>query len=158
VDQTQKDKNFTEPDPCPECGHSGNPPENRFCGRCGASLERLPTRGQELVPKEASRVTLRESFLPKRLGSVGKTVAVGLAAMAADVGLAWLRHRLERTGRSALPHDVGHARREEVPEGGPEYLHSYLLKEAAVVIREGRESRGWFSSELTIRSSHAEKR
>jgi hypothetical protein len=158
VNQTHNDNNFTDPGPCPECGHSGNPPENRFCGRCGASLERLPTRGRELALKEAGRVTLRERFLSKRLGPVGKTVAVGLTAMAADVGLAWLRRRLERTGRSMLPHAVDRIRREEVPEGGPEYLYSYLLKEAAVLIREGRETRGWFSSELTIRSSRAEKK
>jgi len=78
--------------------------------------------------------------------------------MAADVGLAWLRRRLERTGRSTLPHGVDRIRREEVPEGGTEYLYSYLLKEAAVLIREGRETRGWFSSELTIRGSRAEKK
>jgi hypothetical protein len=158
VDQTHKHKNVTESGLCQDCGHSGNPPQNRFCGRCGASLERLPTRGQELVPKEESRVTLRESFLPKGLGPVGKTVAVGLAAIAADVGLAWLRRRLERTGRSALPHAVDRIRREEVPGGGPEYLYSYLLKEAAVLIREGRETRDWFSSELTIMSHHAKKK
>ena len=109
------------------------------------------------MPKEGSRVTLREGFLPKELGPVGKTVAVGLAAIAADVGLAWLRRRLERTGRSTLPHAVDRIRREEVPGGGPQYLYSYLLKEAAVLIREGRETRGWFSSELTIRSSRPEK-
>jgi hypothetical protein len=111
-----------------------------------------------LAPKEESTVTLRERFLSKEFGPVGKTVAVGLAAMTANVVLAWIYRRLERTGRSALPHAVGHIRREEVPEGGPEYLYSYLLKEAAVLIREGREARGWFSSELTIMIRHPEKK
>ncbi len=104
-----------------------------------------------------SRVTLRERFLPKGLGPVGKTVVVGLVAVAADVSLAWLRHRLEKTDRPVLPHDVSRVWQEEVPRGGPEYLHGYSLKEVALLVREGRETRGWFSSELTIRSSRVRK-
>ena len=158
MDRTEKSKDVAEPGSCPGCGYPENPPENRFCGRCGASLERPLAGGTELVPRaKESRVTLRERFLPSRLGPVGKTVAVSLAAVAADVGLAWLRHRMEKTGRSALPHDAGPTRREG-PGDGPEYLHGYFLKEATLLLREGRETRGWFFSELmTIRSSRAEK-
>jgi len=157
VDRTKKGENLSGHERGPECEHSGNPPENRFCGHCGASLERLPAQTRELAPQEESRVTLKERFLPKRLGPVGKTVAVSLAAVAADVSLAWLRHGLEKTEQSVLPHAVSRIRREESLGGSSEYLYSYFLKEAAISVREGREIRSWFSSELTIRSSHTEK-
>ena len=151
MDLTEKSKDVARADSCPRCGHPENPPENRFCGRCGASLERSLVRSGELAPRaKEGRVTLRERFLPSRLGPVGKTVAVSLAAVAADAGLAWLRHRLEKTDRPTLLRDVGF-------EDDSEYLHGYFLKEAALMLREGRETRGWFSSELTIRSSRLGK-
>lgn len=106
---------------------------------------------------EESRVTLRERLLPNRLGPVGRAVAVGLATMAVNVGLAWLRHRLEKTDRPMLPHDAGRAWRRDRSEDGTEYLRGYLLEETVLLLREGRKTRGWFSSELTIRSSRMEK-
>ena len=114
-------------------------------------------RGELASRATESRVTLRERFLPRGLGPVGKTVAVSLAAVAADVALAWLRHRLEKTDRPVLTHDVGRMWQEEVPTGGPEYLHGHFLREAVLLVRDGRETRGWFSSELTIGSSRVEK-
>jgi hypothetical protein len=80
-----------------------------------------------------------------------------MAAVAADVGLAWLRHRVEKTGQPALPSDVGRAGREEEPGGDPEYVHGYFLKEAVLLLTEGRETRGWFSSELTVGSGRVQK-
>ncbi|MDQ3943229.1 MAG: zinc ribbon domain-containing protein [Actinomycetota bacterium] len=158
MDRTEKNEDVTAPGSCPECGYSENPLGNRFCGRCGASLERSPARRGELVPRaEESRVTLRERLLPDRLGPVGRTVAVGLAAVAVNVSLAWLRHRLEKTDRTMLLHDAGRVWREEGSGDGTEYLHGYLLEEAVLLLREGRKTRGWFSSELTIRSSRIEK-
>jgi hypothetical protein len=140
------------------CGHPRNPPENRFCGRCGASLERSLVRSRELALRvKESKVALRERFLPGGLGPVGKTVAVGLAVAAADVGLAWLRHRLEKTDQRTLAHDVGRAWRKEGAGDGPEYLHGYFLKEAALLLREGEKTHGWFSSELEIRSNRIAK-
>ena len=157
MDGTEKGQNFTGPSSCQACGRFDDTPGNRFCGRCGASHERSPTRGQELVPREESRVAPRDRSLPRRLGPVGRTVAVGLAVAVADMGLAWLRHRLETTGQPVLPHDVGHTRWQERPEGGAEYLYSYILRETVGLIREGQETRSWFSSELTIRSNRTDK-
>ena len=159
MDRTEKSRDVAELSSCPVCGNPENPPENRFCGLCGASLERTLARSsRELAPRaREGRVTLKERFLPGRLGPVGKTVAVGLATVAADVGLAWLRHRLQKTDRPALSHDVDRAWREGLRGGGSEYLHGYFLKEAALMLREGGDTRGWFSSELTIRSSRVEK-
>ena len=157
MDRTEKSRDVAEFSSCPVCGNPENPPGNRFCGLCGASLERSLARSGELAPRaREGRVTLRERLLPGGLGPVGKTVAVGLATVAADVGLAWLRHRLQKTDRPALSHDVDRAWREG-PRGGSEYLHSYSLKEAALMFREGGATRSWFTSELTIRSSRVEK-
>lgn len=156
MDRTEKSEDVDRSGPCLECGHPENPPENRFCGRCGASLEH-PLARRELEPRvRESEVALRQRFLPGRLGPVGKTVAASLAVVAAEAGLDWLRHRLEKTDRAALPHEVSHAWRER-PEGSPEYLRGYVLKETALLLREGQEIWHSYSSELTIRSSRVEK-
>jgi hypothetical protein len=143
--------------PCPGCGYPENPPENRFCGRCGAPLERALVQGGDLVPRTKESGVRLSRFLTGRLGLVGKTVAASLALVAADVGLAWLRHRLEKTERPAQPHDVDRAWREAVSMSGPEYLHDYFFKETVLLLREGRETCRSYSSELTIRSTRVEK-
>jgi hypothetical protein len=157
VDPTKKSKDAAGP--CPKCEHPENPPENRFCGLCGAPLERAPARrSTELALRARERgATLKERFLPARLGPVAKTAAASLAIVAADVGLAWLRHRLEKPGGQALPRDAGHAWQEERSEGAPEYLHGYSLNETALLFREGQETRRSYYSELTITSSRIEK-
>ncbi len=158
MDLPEKSKDGTEHGSCPGCGHPENPPGNLFCGRCGASLERSPARrsGELALRAEESKVKLRERLLPGGLGPVGRTVAVGLAVVAADVGLAWLRHRLEKTGQSALPHEVGQAWR-EVPDKGSGYLHGYSLEEAALLLKDGRGTRWSYFSRLEIKSSRLEK-
>ena len=84
--------------PCPQCRH-GNPPENRFCGACGAALESggQVARRTENIPTTASR-----ALLPAELKPVGRALAVGLATLAAEVGLAWLRRRAEGSDRPSL--------------------------------------------------------
>jgi hypothetical protein len=72
--------------PCPRCRHA-NPPENRFCGWCGASLE----SSHELVPRREGALTAVRRTLPAKLGPAGKVVAVGLVTLAAEVGLSLLR-------------------------------------------------------------------
>ena len=85
--------------PCPRCRH-GNPPENHFCGACGASLTsgELPARRTESSPTTAS-----PALLPAELKPVGRALAVGLATLAAEAGLAWLRRRAEGSERPSLP-------------------------------------------------------
>ncbi len=158
MDRTEKGRDATGFDPCPGCGHPDNPPENSFCGRCGASLERLPARSGELAPRpKGDRARLGERFLPGRLGPVGRTVAAGLAVAAVDVGLAWLRQRLEKTEQPVLPHDAGRVRRREEAGDNPEHLHGSILREAGLLLRDGRETRGWFASEIKIRSTRPER-
>ena len=77
---------MAEHTPCPRCRHA-NPPENRFCGWCGTSLE----SSHELVPRREGALTAVRRTLPAKLGPVGKVVAVGLVTLAAEVGLSLLR-------------------------------------------------------------------
>ena len=85
--------------PCPQC-RRGNPPENRFCGACGAALE---SGGQLVRRMEDSPATARRALLPAELKPVGRALAVGLATLAAEAGLAWLRRRAEGSDRASLP-------------------------------------------------------
>jgi hypothetical protein len=74
---------------CPTCQHA-NPLDDRFCGKCGAALERqLPVRRADAA------LTLAGRQLPVSWQQVGKTLAISAAALAAEAGLAWLRRRVE---------------------------------------------------------------
>jgi hypothetical protein len=104
--------------PCPQCHHA-NPPENRFCGRCGASLE----SSHELVPRREGTLTAVRRTLPAKLGLASKVVAVGLVTLAAEVGLSWLRHRTKAeerpvtlTGRQVDPGASGRLLSESLEE------------------------------------------
>jgi hypothetical protein len=83
--------------PCPLCQHE-NPSENRFCGSCGARLtseEQLATR-QQPYPVPATRAW------PTMLGPAGKAVAVGVAVLAAEASLSWLRGKMGADNRSSM--------------------------------------------------------
>ena len=84
--------------PCPRCQHD-NPSENRFCGWCGITL----ADGGQLVPRVNDSPALAVWDLPAKLGPTGKTLAMGVAAFATEVGLLWLRRRIERTNQPMLP-------------------------------------------------------
>src|SRR5919106_1217667 len=89
---------MTELAPCPLCHHE-NPPTNRFCGSCGVPLtsgEQLATR-QEHSPVSAGRAW------PAKLGPVSKALAVGVAAVATEAGLSWLRQKIGAEARSSNP-------------------------------------------------------
>ena len=74
---------------CPACQH-GNPLDDRFCGKCGVPLERqLPARRTD------APLTVAGRQLPVTWQQFGKTVALSVAALAAEAGLAWLRRRIE---------------------------------------------------------------
>ena len=74
---------------CPACQH-GNPLENRFCGNCGHGLEQqLP------AVRQPSAIALAGAALPVPWKQVSKTVAIGIATLAAEAGLAWLKRKVE---------------------------------------------------------------
>lgn len=76
---------------CPQCQH-GNPLANRFCGRCGTTLEHPLTKPRQ----EETGLALARNALPAPLNQVGKAVLVSLATLAAEAGLAWLRNRVDQ--------------------------------------------------------------
>jgi hypothetical protein len=93
---------------CPAC-QQANPIDDRFCGKCGGPLERqLPVRLAD------TRLTIAGRNLPITWQQLGKTVALSAAALAADVGLAWLRRRIE-SGPAAAPSSVSTALARNIP-------------------------------------------
>jgi len=82
--------------PCPRCRHA-NPPENRFCGSCGAPLG----AGNDLVARREGDLTLMGQALRVKPGPVGKALAVGLVTLAVRAGLSWLRHRTAAENRTS---------------------------------------------------------
>ncbi|MBC8163090.1 MAG: zinc ribbon domain-containing protein [Roseiflexaceae bacterium] len=82
---------------CPAC-QSANPLDDRFCGKCGGPLER-----QVLARRGGGALTIAGRSLPVTWRQVGKTAALGAAALVAEAGLIWLRRRLEQpSGETAL--------------------------------------------------------
>jgi len=82
---------------CPAC-QQGNPVNDRFCGKCGAAIERqLPARRGD------TQLTVAGRNLPVTWQQLGKTVALSVAAVAAEAGLAWLRHRIEAGSAAPAP-------------------------------------------------------
>ena len=81
---------------CLACQH-GNPLDDRYCGKCGAPLER-----QVLARRSEGTLTIGGRELPVTWRQVGRTAAIGAAALAAEVGLAWLRHKVEGGSPPAL--------------------------------------------------------
>jgi hypothetical protein len=75
---------------CPACQH-GNPLDNRYCGACGGPLQQ-----DALARTGGASIMIAGQELPvARLKQVGTALAVSLATVAAEAGMAWLRHRAE---------------------------------------------------------------
>jgi hypothetical protein len=87
---------MTDQAPCPRCRHA-NPPENRFCGWCGASLG----VGSDLVARREGNPAVMGHYLPVKPGPVGKALAVGLVTLAVRAGLSWLGRRTTAEHRSS---------------------------------------------------------
>ncbi len=80
--------------PCPRCRRA-NPPENRFCGSCGASLR----VGSDLMARRQGNPIATGRALPAKLKPAGNAVAVGLAALALRAGMSWLRYKITAKDR-----------------------------------------------------------
>ena len=126
--------------PCPQCEHE-SPTGNRFCGRCGASL----TSANQLVPRRENTPATVVRALPSKLGPTGKTVAVGLVALAAELGVLWLHRRAERAGRLPLP------TAQDPKPAIPDYLVGQSLEEVYVWLQEG-DHRGRILARREVRS------
>jgi hypothetical protein len=80
---------MTDQAPCARCLRT-NPPENSFCGSCGASLG----AGSNLIAHGEGKPTAMGRALTTKLGPAGNAVAAGLVALAFQAGLSWLGHRI----------------------------------------------------------------
>ncbi|EFO80162.1 hypothetical protein OSCT_1964 [Oscillochloris trichoides DG-6] len=75
---------------CPACQH-GNPLDNRYCGACGG-----PLQPDALARTDTTSIVIAGQQVPvAQIKQVGKVVAVSLATIAAEVGVAWLRRRAD---------------------------------------------------------------
>jgi len=68
-----------------------NPPHNHFCGSYGASLE----ASSDLLVRRENGLTIMGHTLPAKLGPAGNVLIVGLATLAAQAGLSWLRQKIK---------------------------------------------------------------
>jgi hypothetical protein len=99
----------------------------------------------ELVPRREGSLTVAGRALPEKLGPAGKALAVGLATLAAEVGLYWLRHRTRSEERPSTltnrePYTVV-----------SEHLLGQSLEEVLIEELEG-EYRSWHFAWRAIRS------
>lgn len=81
---------------CPRCRHA-NPPENRFCGSCGASFE----ASTELVVPQENKLRVIGRALPAMLGPAGKAFAVALVTLAVQAGLSKLLRKSKAEERTS---------------------------------------------------------
>ena len=123
--------------PCPRCRHA-NPPRNRFCGSCGALL----MSGEQLATREEHRSVQARRAWPAKFGPVGEGLAVGVAALATEAGLYWLRNKIGVEDRSSLPavRGAGSAPRH--------YLVGQILEEGLVQTWEDSQSRAFARREV----------
>ena len=123
---------------CPRCRHA-NPPQKRFLGgSCGALL----TSGEQLATREEHRPVPAARAWPAKLGPVGKGLAVGVAALATEAGLSWLRNKIGAKDRSSLPavRGAGSAPRH--------YLVGQILEEVLLQTWEDSQSRAFARREV----------
>ncbi len=130
---------------CSVCGHD-NPSENHYCGSCGTALA---DSGQLVARREHSPAPTVRS-LSAKLGPSGKALAVGLAALAAEAGLLWLRRRVEHTGPTPL------RTAQDFRSPVSEYLLSQSFKEVSVWLQTD-DSRSHIVAWREVRSFNALK-
>ena len=144
----EDEQTMTDQTPCPRCRHE-NPPSNRFCGSCGVPL----TSGEQLATRQEHRPVPAGRVWPAKLGPAGKMLAVGVAALVAEAGLSWLRHRIGTEDRSLLPAIRG------ADPASRSYLASQSLQEVLVQTWDDshvrvvarREVRSFFTTRPTDR-------
>jgi len=71
---------------CPSCS-AGNPGDQPYCGQCGSPFE------QRLTHTRTTPLARRSIHVPARWQQASKVVALGIASLAAEVGIAWLQRR-----------------------------------------------------------------
>lgn len=108
---------------CPNC-EASNPIDNRYCGRCGASLNRYA-----IVPSPSrAPIPIRKPWQSLAQAPAAKAAAVGLGTVLLRLAVAWLRRRSEQPYRPVL-------RRQSPPPTISEPEIDILITHAAPVQR-----------------------
>lgn len=82
---------------CSTCGQE-NPADNRYCGSCGAKLNE-----RALIISQPSPIMIGDRQLSQsQIKALAATIAVGLAALLAEAGLAYLQNLLSSRERPSL--------------------------------------------------------
>ena len=117
------------------------PPRNRFCGSCGAPL----TSGEQLATRQEHRPVPAGRVWPARLGPLSKALAVGVAALATEAGLSWLRLKIGAEDRSSMP----------AVRGARSASRGYLVGQEGleeVLLQRWDDSHGRFVARREVRS------
>lgn len=108
----------------------------------------MESNGQLVRRPENNPTMARRSLVPAELKPVGRALAVSLATLAAEAGLAWLRRRAEGSDRASLTFARG--TKPAILE--PPIYQSF--EEVHAWVREGKfESR--IFAQRAVRSIHA---
>jgi Double zinc ribbon len=134
--------------PCPRCRQE-NPPRNRYCGSCGAPL----TSGEQLATREEHRPVPASRAWPAKLGPVSKALAVGVAVLATEAGLSWLRRRIGAEDRSSVPavRGLGSASRVHLVRQSLEEVLLQTWEDPHSRVLARREVRSFFTTRPTGR-------
>ena len=120
---------------CPRCQH-GNPLDDRFCGACGTALDR-----NELAPRSDGSITIAGRQVPMRqIRQVGQAVALSLAAVAAEAGIAWLAKQTQR-GTTPVVGDPQPIVRAAQPRSSGENVVTIVSHRIVEVWEEGKLAR-----------------
>jgi hypothetical protein len=120
---------------CPKCQH-GNPLDDQYCGKCGAALQRLLP-----APRSETGMVVAGRQLPVTWQQVGRTVALGVAAVAAEVGLAWLRKRTAAPTPAITLAKPQSERAESDAAGNPASIVTIISQRVVEVIDNGAGKR-----------------
>jgi hypothetical protein len=78
---------------CPRCA-AGNPNEQAYCGSCGAALNGgAPDRSRAMVRRQTGALARQTQRIPARWRDTGKVVALGVATLLAEAGMAYMQRR-----------------------------------------------------------------
>ena len=76
---------------CPNC-QEHNPSHNQFCQVCGAAL----SSSAIVIPQDRPVVLSKRQLPSRQLKRLGASVAVGAVALIAEIGILYLRRRIQR--------------------------------------------------------------
>lgn len=91
---------------CPRC-ERGNPSEQAYCGDCGMFLQDSVA---PLAQRPIASLTQRPVAIPAQWKQAGKVVALGVATLAAEAGMAWLQRRQQPLARTTAQSPAKNAR------------------------------------------------